>query len=331
PARRLLNTLARAGMAWVDDGDRSAKSLYGRIESAVTRILSDFNNDVGLFAQVYDEFSNFIEREARGAEVAEERINQVTRGQEQLLVARRRVAEVLNEFRVAQPDLPVAVVNILREGWHDVMLLAYLREGEESAAWKHAYEAVDDLIWSVQPKVETAERQRLLKAIPDLLKNLRDGLNNISFDQHRAGQLFKDLQVCHIAALRGETDAVETQSVDEVVPEAVVLANTSEPEVIEDEFYEQARGLEVGQWLEWQRDDAWVRGKLSWRSEVSSNCIFVNRKGMKVAEMTVNAIAILFRAEQARLLDDLNKPLMDRALNAMLGALRDTEAAPKPA
>jgi hypothetical protein len=63
---------------------------------------------------------------------------------------------------------------------------------------------------------------------------------------------------------------------------------------------------------------------------VSSNCIFVNRKGMKVAEMTVNEIAILFRAEQARMLDDLNKPLMDRALNAMLGALRETDAA-KPA
>jgi hypothetical protein len=330
PARRLLNTLARAGMAWVDDGDRSARSLYGRIETAVTRILSDFSNDVGLFAQVYDDFSNFIEREARGAEVAEERINQVTRGQEQLLVARRRVAEVLNNFRVEQPDLPTAVVNILREGWHDVMLLAYLREGEESTAWKHAYEAVSELIWSVQPKVETADRQRLLKAIPDLLKKLRDGLNNISFDQHRAGQLFKDLQACHIAALRGESDAVETESTDEVVPDGVLLASEPEAEVIEDEFFEKAEALEVGQWLEWQHEDAWVRGKLSWRSEVSSNCIFVNRKGMKVAEMTVNEIAILFRAEQARMLDDLNKPLMDRALNAMLGALRETDAA-KPA
>ena len=331
PARRLLNTLARAGMAWVDDGDRSAKSLYGRIESAVTRILSDFSNDVSLFAQVYDEFSNFIEREARGAEVAEERINQVTRGQEQLLIARRRVAEVLNDFRLAQPDLPTAVVNILREGWHDVMLLANLREGEESAAWKHAYEAVDELIWSVQPKVEPAERQRLLKAIPDLLKKLRDGLNNISFDQHRAGQLFKDLQACHIAALRGESDAVETQSLEDVVPDGVLLASEPEAEVIDDEFYAQAKALVVGQWLDWQSGDAWVRGKLSWRSEVSSNCIFVNRKGMKVAEMTINEIAILFRAGQARMLDDLNKPLMDRALNAMLGALRDTDAESKPA
>ncbi len=330
-ARRLLNTLARAAMGWVDDGDRSAKSLYGRIESAVGRILSDFNDDIGLFAQVYDEFSNFVDREARGAEVAEERINQVTRGQEQLLVARRRVAEVLNQFRVEQPDLPPAVVNILREGWHDVMLLAYLREGEESIAWKDAFSAVEELIWSVQPKVEAADRQRLLKAIPDLLKRLRDGLNNISFDQHRAGQLFKDLQASHIAALRGESDPVDAEAVDELVPEEVALSVAAEPEVIKDDWYDKAAALQVGQWLEWQRDDTWVRGKLSWRSQVTSACIFVNRKGMKVAEMSVNDIAVLFRAEQARILEDLNTPLMDRALTAMLGALRDTEDAADPA
>jgi len=107
-------------------------------QSLNSRILAEFSDDVGLFAVVYDEFSGVMEREARGAEVAEERVTQVTRGQEQLLVARRRVAQVLNDFRVAQPDMPPAVVNILREGWHDVMLLANLREGEESTAWKHA-------------------------------------------------------------------------------------------------------------------------------------------------------------------------------------------------
>ena len=331
PARRLLNTLARAAMGWVDDGDRSAKSLYGRIESVVTRILSEFSDDVGLFAQVYDDFSNFIEREARGAEVAEERINQVTRGQEQLLVARRRVAQVLNDFRVANPELPMAVVNILREGWHDVMLLAYLREGEESVAWKHAFAAVEELIWSIQPKVDPNERQRLLKAIPDLLKKLRDGLNNISFDQHRASQLFKDLQACHIAALRGESDASVSTEVDEVIPE-VTLANVGvEQERIEDEFLERARTLAVGQWIEWQSDDGMKRGKLSWRSGVTDNCIFVNRKGMKVAEMHLHEVAALFRDGSGHILEDVNKPLMDRALEAMLGALRDTDTDKKPA
>jgi hypothetical protein len=332
PARRLLNALARAAMAWVDDGDRSASSLFGRIESAVGRILSDFSDDVGLFAEVYDEFSNFVEREARGAEVAEERITQVTRGQEQLLIARRRVAEVLNEFRIAQPDLPTPVVNILREGWHDVMLLAFLREGEDSAAWQHAFAAVEELIWSVQPKVELADRQKLLKAIPDLLKRLRDGLNNISFDQRRAAELFKELQACHIAALRGESDTVEMEPLEEVIPDEVALGTTADAEIIEDEHYATAQSLVVGQWLEWQGEDSgWVRGKLSWRSEVTSNCIFVNRKGMKIAEMTVNGVAILFREGKARLLEDIERPLMDRALDAMLGALQDTSAAPTPA
>ncbi len=331
PARRLLNALARAAMSWVDDGDRSVKSLYGRIESAVTRVLSDFSDDVGLFAQVFDEFSNYVDRETRGAEVAEERVNQITRGQEQLLVARRRVAEVLNEFRVAQPDMPTAVVNILREGWHDVMLLAFLREGEESAAWRHAYGAVEELIWSVQPKVETADRQRLLKSIPDLLKMLRDGLNNISFDQHRAGQLFKDLQACHIAALRGESDNVEFSELDQVVPEDDAAGAAAESAAVEDEFQAQAAALKVGQWLEWQTDDKGVRGKLSWRSEVTKKCIFVNRKGMKVAEMTVNEVAALLRNGQAQLLEGVATPLMDRALDAMMRSLRSGDADEKPA
>ena len=54
-----------------------------------------------------------------------------------------------------------------------------------------------------------------------------------------------------------------------------------------------------GHWLEWQGDDeTWTRGKLSWRSEVTNNCIFVNRRGMKLAEISVHEIAALFRAER---------------------------------
>ena len=52
--------------------------------------------------------------------------------------------------------------------------------------------------------------QRLLKSIPDLLKKLRDGLNNISFDQHCAAQLFKDQEIKLTQATEekgGECDA----------------------------------------------------------------------------------------------------------------------------
>ena len=326
PARRLLNVLARASMGWVDDGDRSPRSLYGQIDDVVSRVLREFNDDVGLFSELLDEFTDYLEREERGAEAAEERVTQITRGQEQLLVARRRVAEVLNKFREQQPDLPTPLVNILREGWHDVMLLAYLREGEDSEDWRVALATVETLIWSVQPKTEGEERQRLLKSIPDLLKTLRDGLNNISFDQRRATELFRELQACHIVALRGEGDEpTETQSLDEAIP-SEILKEEPEPEVIEDDALARAQGLVVGQWLEWETDEAQLRGKLSWRSQVTNACIFVNRKGMKVAEMHVNEIAILFREDRGRLLEEIDKPLIDRALDAMVGVLNETKA-----
>ena len=335
PARVLLNNLARAGIAWNDDGDRSANSAFGQIESAVTRILTDFVDDVSIFEAVNEQFNQYLERERRTAEVAEERVGQVKRGQEQLEMARQRVDLIIKGYRKdCQPPecvIPAPVSALLEEGWRDVLLLAYLREGEDSTSWNNACEVVEQLIWSVQPKVEQAERQQLLKSIPELLKRVRDGLVNISFDQHRSAVLFKELQSCHIAALRGASVEPVEQEETPAGPSATAQMEEAKPEASgpDDEFDQAARALQVGQLLEWQNDDGEeVRGKLSWRSEVTEICIFVNRKGMKLAEMSVQDLAQLLRDDKARVIEGTDKPLMDRALNAMLEALQKTDPAP---
>ncbi len=351
PARRLLNQLARAAMGWVDDGDRTENSLYGHIESVVTRILTDFTDDQSLFEAMNEEFGDYINREARGAEVAEERINQLTRGQDQLRVARQQVADVISEHVDGNDKLPAVVQEFMQEGWRDVMLLAILREGAESPVWTDACNVVKQLIWSVKPKKSQKDRQLLLSTIPALLKEMRKGLNNISFDQHRAARLFKALQVCHIASLRGENNpgvsskkaegpvAAEpakkttTEGAREVVLSAaqeVVISSESVVEMQDDEFQKRALALDVGNWFEWRDGGKVLRGKLSWRSEATDRCVFVNRKGMKVAEMTVADIAALLRSDSGRVLEDVNKPLMDRALTAMLDALRKTGDRVKP-
>jgi len=333
PARHLLNNLARAAVGWVDDGDRSPNSLYGRIESVVTRILTDFEDDLQLFRDLDQEFSEFLERENRGAEVAEQRITQVTRGQEQLRLARQRVADVISDCLRVEPVPPKPVRSLLESAWKDVMLLAFLREGEDSEAWQQTLEVAHRLVWSVAPKTGQAQRQDLLKTIPELLKALREGLANISYDQHKSVVLFKELQACHIAALRGtscatpeDAAAAEAQAAAAEEPmEEVVLSSTVAEEPEADKYLDRADAMQVGQWLEWrQEDDTQVRAKLSWKSEVSGHYVFVNRKGLKVAEMTRAGIAALFRAERAQLIEQANAPLMDRALSAMLAALKRT-------
>ena len=52
PARRLLNNLGDMAFRWSDDGDRSANSWYGRIESYVNRVLMEFENEPGVLDQI---------------------------------------------------------------------------------------------------------------------------------------------------------------------------------------------------------------------------------------------------------------------------------------
>jgi len=335
PARKLLNTLARSALAWTDDGDRSRNSTFGQIEAAVMRVLTDFDRNVNVFEEVNAHFDAYLEREQRTASVAEKRLVQARDGQESLQQAKlkvsQQIADFIRECESSECHIPEVVDQILTTGWRDVMLLILLREGEKSEAWKHASELARKLIWSVQPKREAAERQRLLKAIPDLLKDLREGLNDISYDQHSASVMLKELQACHIAALRGAPGGPPSQKrpVVEVEAAATPVKEEAEQKVVvnepEDEFHKTAKGMAIGGWMEWTGEAGQrIRGKLSWRSEISGSCVFVDRRGMKLAEMTLDEISELLRSAHARTIDDVDSPLMDKALDAMMDALRRT-------
>ncbi len=209
PARKLLNSLAKSAVGWVDDGDRSDASLFGKISSIVTRVLEEFHEDLQIFNELYEEFNQFINAEEQGAVVQEERIAEVTKGREKMKLAQIRVAEVINTRVKGVTCLPDVVKELLKEGWKDVLMLTYLRQGEESEKWIHVVGLVDKLLWSVQPKNEIKDRQKLLKSIPELLKALRAELVEISFDQHKLGRWLKQLQASHIQALKGDEEKLQ--------------------------------------------------------------------------------------------------------------------------
>ena len=99
----------------------------------------------------------------------------------------------------------------------------------------------------------------------------------------------------------------------------------------EDEYYRAAREIKVGTWIEFRgEDDRVERAKLSWISPISAKYLFVNRKGLKVADKTVVALASELRSGAALILEDV--PLFDRALDAIVERLKATsDAAPPPA
>jgi hypothetical protein len=231
-----------------------------------------------------------------------------------------------------------------------VLLLSYLRQGPDSSNWTENLRITDRLLWSVEPKSEYEQRQELLRTIPDLLRQLREGLNGISYDQHKVARIFKELQACHIACLRaggkkGSTAApaekteapadrkaaADGQAAQSTAAESDdgrdirLPTDSGSDEIRHDRFTEMAENLAEGSWLELrEKDGHQVRIKLSWKSDVSDVYVFVNRKGVKVLEMTMVGVAKLFRNESAEILRDVNVPIMDRALDAMLETLKTT-------
>ena len=82
--------------------------------------------------------------------------------------------------------------------------------------------------------------------------------------------------------------------------------------------------LPFGSWIEFvtnQQGDV-VRRRLSWYSRITDNALFVNQRGQRLAEQSLDSLARLMAAGQARLVTAERGRLVDRAWQAAVNALR---------
>ncbi|HEY6895122.1 MAG TPA: DUF1631 family protein, partial [Rhodanobacteraceae bacterium] len=368
PARRLLDALADAGKSWSEESDKDHR-LQDRIRQVVESILTDFDDDVGIFERELESFGGFMEQYHRRAEIAEQRAAEATRGREKLQDARRTAArEILS--RIEERNLPPVVHAVLSRPWANYLVLTLLRQGENSDEWKSALRFADEFVWSALPKTNDLERTRLRALLPQLEKALRHGLATVAYHDNDVKQLMHELSQFYQRLLDGEK--VEVKTAKEVIAagaasaipgatpaapaavapgapaaeapvaapipatqspvEEIVLnsnpAETPAPEenyAEDDEFLKAAREIKVGTWLEFADEQGnRERAKLSWISPISSKYLFVNRRGLKVCDKTVFALAAELRRGSTIVLEEV--PLFDRALDAIVARLRSAQA-----
>lgn len=341
PARQLLNGLAQAGLHWNDSGEREHDGLYSRIDNTVRRILAEFKDDPSIFISLNDEFNAWREQEQRTAEITEKRTNQTSRGKEQLSHAKQVVCDTLNERIDSYPSIPEEALEILSSGMKDVLLLHYLQRGPDSNEWHQAVTLCERLIWSVQPKQAYEQRQELLRSIPELLRNLHEQLNSISYDQHKMAYLFKALQQRHITCMRQRDDQHPATDQQNTKHARITFNNhdsgsaTKDIEaqhhrqVINDNEFKQAEALELGTWLEISDNDVTSRVKLSWKSKVTDTYLFVNHKGMRALELSKQSIANHLATGSARVIEMTKRPVVESAIEAMFSTLNHSDSPTK--
>ncbi len=337
PARRLLNGLAHAVVGWSDDKDRSENSLYGKVESIVRRVLSDFDKDIQLFADLAEELDSFLRREESGSEAAEKRVSQIASGKEQLGMAQRRVKTEIDKRLKATKDMPRAVVNLLNEGWKDVLILHFLRYGAKSEKWQGALDVMDRLIGTIKPKQDPKEQDNMLREIPIVLEIIRREMSGIQCDQHLMTRLFKDMEKVHLSCMQGkdvpEQLLAKPEDLKKIVqPDQDEAARDMRRDISKEslKYMKLAEDIPLGSWLELkEKGGVKSRVKLLWRSGINDNCLFVNRKGVKVKEMKLDELALALRVGTATVITGADDPLMDRAFKAMIESLKGP-GNPKP-
>ncbi len=352
PARRLLDCLAEQAKGWSEESDRDHR-LHEKVKSIVDQLLHDFDDDMGIFERLLTDLQQFQDVNKRRSELAEQRVAESTRGREKLEQARRRAArEILD--RIGTQKLPPLMHGVLARAWANHLVLTLLRQGEDSPEFKTALRFIDEFIASTRPANDVTSRQTLRSMLPGIERALRYGLANVAFQEQDVERLLGQLHAYYRQQLgeppeQGEPQNVATAEEDAAmlsIPDSIqpVIDQQAEPEDILDaeELVEvppdspewhQVQALQPGNWLEFTlAGEAPTRAKLSWISPMSGRYLFVNRRGLKVADYAPRELAALFVDAHARVL--AANALFDRAMSAIVGKLRqpdDTPAEDKPA
>lgn len=347
PARKLLDQLADAAKGWSEESDRDHR-LFDKVKSTVEALLQDFDDDIGVFERKLAEFTQFVEQNRKRAELAESRATEAARGRERLQDARRRAAqEILS--RINERNLPTLLRGVLTRPWANYLVLIVLRQGPDSAEFRSAVHFVDDFVATADVPRGEAAHQQYKSALTSIEKHLREGLATVAFQEPDIERLLDELRKFWRQQL-GEPaptipaaePAVDPEAVLGVTPEAQPAITEAAPE-IEDDFdpddmsvnidagsLQAVRDLKVGDWVEFV-DEAGTRerAKLSWISPISGKYLFVNRRGLKVADRTAAQLATELQDQRAMILEEV--PLFDRALDAIVDRLRKTQPAqPQP-
>lgn len=334
PARQLLNALAEGSFYYMGEEEQD-RGLVEKMQVVVDRVSNEFDNDVGVFEDLLSDFARHLHTLVRKSEVAEKRNVEAVKGREKLELARRTAAAAIAEK--LKGHKPRALIRtLLEQAWADVLALTILRSGEHSDAYQRRLAIVDRLLQSDLGRQVEGNLPRPPEA-PQLRGEVESGLSQVGFHledvQSVIGKLFDDEQAAQnddpatltevAAKLRAKARFGEetSESKDRQVP---MRAEPSEPLPSEAQrIVERLKSIPYGTWFEMlSTAGVWQPRKLSWFSPLSGRCLFVNQRGARAEEMSLESLALEMHEKRARVLEDKRESIIDRAWGAIVRTLK---------
>ena len=344
-ARRLLDLLAESAIGLAETGERQAAALR-MITEVVDTVLAEFDTDIGLFERLAARVEAYIEAQKRAERDIVERSAKLIEERERDEVARAIAASEIGRRLEARTWVPLPIRDMLTDCWVRALAGVQKTEGEGSTGWHALLRTMDDLLWSVEPKVSADDRKRLITMLPAMLRELQQGMERAALAEEARNVFLGALVDCHAqavkAGMRGlaalpETKPVTLPPAKLEIERAVIPAGDIRVEEIRLRSPAAAAvrnvftrtgiwtNLQRGTWVEFNREEgAAVRSRLTWISPNKGVYLFTNPFEANTAiSISPEALAEQMRLGEARVIDDA--PLVERAVDSMLTNLREAQ------
>lgn len=331
PARRLLNSMAQAGVLYGGEGDE--RGLLAKMHWVVERVIHGFAGDLLLFDSLLEEFNEFVTTLQHKVELRERRAVEAAKGRDKLLGARQLAVDAINQALKGR-ELPSIIRNFLELTWTDVLVFVLLRHNERSSEWQRACEVAEQLAWS-GTVLDDAGRMHLQTIRVSLLDELRKGLELLGgYHEDGIRRLLQDIVACQhaVQAKQPQLAAKLKASLKEsplgamLGEDAALAAPIKKNEKVSaraQALIKELQNLEFGTWFEFVQGDEIRTLKLSWFSPTTHNYMFVDHSGQRVAIKPIRQLANEMELGQARIVPpERDSPLVDRALHAIYRVLQ---------
>ncbi len=330
PARRLIELLSKTGVGW-DKSKGEEDPLFQAIKRNVDRVHHEFDEEAEIFSRVVSDFESFLDQEEQSTtKKLDEPIEQALKQEKwgaATKAARHQVA-----MRIGTGEVAAFVETFLENKWVKVLTLAYSLQEEKPKALESAVKTMDDLIWSVKPKITPEERKELIGKLPGMLAMLNKWLDVVKLDDGERLQFFAELAECHASIVRAPLEMSPQRRLEiamEVAREAAerrlqkkaeLEVKAEEEQKVVEQTERHIESLERGMWFEFdgKEGEEVKKVKLAWVSPMKSLFIFSTRDKTESFSLQAEELATALEEGRVRVLE--LDGLVNRALSEALGA-----------
>lgn len=325
PARELINTIADAGERWLDDSEADPE-LAAKMRVVVDQLCTSYDGDVSVFEGTARDLDQHLKLLARRADAAERRHVEAAKGRDRLELARETARAAIIGL-LKNRSLSQRLRTLLEDTWTDALALAALRGGSDGAEFMDCLDIAAQLVargdkpfgnvpGDDKLRHDTAEHLRAVGLHDDEINGLLDNLFVEAPTDAALAQLKRiDEALRAKPRLGGENpkrQARPAPALDEVARKML----------------DQILHTPFGTWFEFVKNQQGetVRRKLAWYSPMTGNCLFVNQRGARIEDLTLELLACEMARGQARVASAERPRFVDRAWKTIVDLLRPRQA-----